>query len=147
MMYAATGRITYVLFGSMLFLTGFPILYLIFSHVQKRMESWLDPWSDPHGNGYQITQNLFSIAEGGNTGTGLSQGFFQTIPEVHNDFIFTTIASELGLLGATAVLLLFLVFVCRGTKIDILAHDPASKLLAGGSVRHLLFRLSSSWEG
>ncbi|MBV9455813.1 MAG: FtsW/RodA/SpoVE family cell cycle protein [Rubrobacter sp.] len=132
MLYEATGRITYVLFGSLLFLAGFPVLYLIFSHVQKRMQGWLDPWSDPYGNGYQITQSLFNIADGGFTGTGLGQGFSQTIPEVHNDFIFTAIASELGLLGGTAVLLAFLVFVYRGTKIAILAHDPASKLLAGG---------------
>src|SRR5437588_145987 len=63
---------------------------------------------------------------------GLGLGFSQTLPEVHNHFSFTAIASELGLLGATAVLLAFLVFVYRGTKIAILAYDPASKLLAGG---------------
>ena len=132
MLYTATGRITYVLFGSLLFVMGFPVLYLVFSHVQKRMESWLDPWSDPYGNGYQVTQSIFNIADGGFMGTGLGQGFSHIIPEVHNDFIFTAIASELGLAGASAVLLAFLVFVYRGTKIAILAHDPASKLLAGG---------------
>jgi cell division protein FtsW (lipid II flippase) len=132
MMYMATGRITYVLFGSLLFVVGFPILYLVFPHVRYRIESWLDPWSDPSGNGYQVTQSLFNIADGGLTGSGLGYGFAQTIPEVHNDFIFSAIAGELGLLGATAVLLIFLVFVYRGMKIALLVEDAASKLLAGG---------------
>jgi peptidoglycan glycosyltransferase len=94
--------------------------------------SWLDPWSDPQGSGFQITQSLFNIADGGLTGTGLGKGFSQTIPEVETDFVFSTAASELGLLGATALLLAFLVFVYRGIKIALLAEDDASKLLAFG---------------
>jgi cell division protein FtsW (lipid II flippase) len=132
MLYVATGRITYVVHGSLLFLAGFPILYRIFSHVQVRIESWLDPWSDPDRKGYQILQSLFNIADGGLTGTGLGEGFSQTIPEVQTDFIFSAIANELGLLGASAVLLVFLIFVYRGMKIALLAEDTASKLLAGG---------------
>jgi cell division protein FtsW (lipid II flippase) len=94
--------------------------------------TWLDPWSDPNDAGFQITQSIFNIADGGLTGTGLGAGFSQTIPEVQTDFIFSTIASELGLLGATALLLAFLVFVYRGIKIALLAEDDASKLLAFG---------------
>ena len=132
MLYAATGRIAYVILGGLLFSAGAYISYLLFGHVQVRVATWLDPWSDPNGGGFQILQSLFNIAEGGLTGTGLGAGFAQTIPEVQTDFIFSAIASELGLLGATAVLLAFLVYVYRGIKISLLAADDASKLLAFG---------------
>jgi cell division protein FtsW (lipid II flippase) len=132
MLYAATGRIAYVLIGSILFSFGALASYALFGHVQVRVQTWLNPWEDPNGGGFQILQSLFNIAEGGLTGTGLGAGFAQTIPEVQTDFIFSAIASELGLLGATAVLLAFLVFVYRGIKISLLAGDDASKLLAFG---------------
>ncbi len=132
MLYAATGRIAYVVLGTLLFTAGSLATYFAFPHVQLRITSWLDPWSDPDGAGFQITQSLFNIAEGGITGTGLGKGFSQTIPAVHTDFIFSAAASELGLLGATALLLAFLAFVYRGIKIALLAEDDASKLLAFG---------------
>ncbi|MDQ3924246.1 MAG: FtsW/RodA/SpoVE family cell cycle protein [Actinomycetota bacterium] len=132
MLYAATGRIAYVILGSLLFALGSFATYLMFSHVQVRVQIWLDPWSDPSGSGFQITQSIFNIADGGITGTGLGEGFSQTIPNVQTDFVFSTVASELGLLGATALLLAFLVFVYRGMKIALLAEDDASKLLAFG---------------
>ncbi|MEJ7818758.1 MAG: FtsW/RodA/SpoVE family cell cycle protein [Rubrobacteraceae bacterium] len=132
MLYAATGRIAYVLLGGILFAVGSYTAYLLFGHVQVRVRTWLDPWKDPNGEGYQIVQSLFSISDGGLTGTGLGAGFSQSIPEVHTDFIFSAIASELGLLGAVAVLLAFLAFVYRGIKIALLAEDDASKLLAFG---------------
>jgi cell division protein FtsW (lipid II flippase) len=132
MLYTATGRIAYVLLGGILFSIGSLMTYLLFSHVQLRVQSWLDPWEDPDGTGFQILQSIFNIADGGMTGTGLGAGFSQTIPEVETDFIFSAIASELGLLGATAVLLAFLAFVYRGIKISLLASDESSKLLAFG---------------
>src|ERR687894_203402 len=132
MLYAATGRTAYVLLGALLFSVGSFVTFLLFDHVQLRVQSWLDPWRDPDGTGFQILQSIFNIADGGLLGTGLGAGFAQTIPEVETDFIFSAIASELGLLGATAVLLAFLVFVYRGTKISLLAADEASKLLAFG---------------
>ncbi|MDQ3841232.1 MAG: FtsW/RodA/SpoVE family cell cycle protein [Actinomycetota bacterium] len=132
MLYVATGRIAYVILGGVLFVAGSLVTLRLFSHVRARVVSWLDPWSDPHGSGFQITQSLFNIADGGLTGAGLGKGFSQTIPEVETDFVFSTAASELGLLGATALLLAFLVFVYRGIKIALLAEDDASKLLAFG---------------
>src|SRR5918999_4207785 len=132
MLYAATGRIAYIILGALLFAVGSYATYLAFSHVQLRVATWLDPWSDPNDSGFQITQSIFNIADGGITGSGLGEGFSQTIPEVETDFVFSTIASELGLLGATAVLLVFLIFVYRGMKIALLAQDDASKLLAFG---------------
>jgi cell division protein FtsW (lipid II flippase) len=132
MIYAATGRIAYIMLGGVLFVLGSFATYLLFEHVQLRVQSWLDPWADPDGSGFQILQSIFNVADGGLTGTGLGAGFSQTIPEVETDFIFSAIASELGLLGATAVLLAFLVFVYRGIKISLLAEDEGSKLLAFG---------------
>src|SRR5919107_636429 len=132
MLYAATGRTAYVLLGGVLFSLGSFVAFLLFEHVQLRVQSWLDPWRDPDGTGFQILQSIFNIADGGLLGTGLGAGFAQTIPEVETDFVFSAIASELGLLGATAVLLAFLAFTYRGTKIALLAEDDASKLLAFG---------------
>ena len=132
MLYAATGRIAYVLLGGVLFSVGSFLAFLLFDHVKVRVRAWLDPWAYPDTDGFQILQSIFNIADGGLLGTGLGAGFSQTIPEVETDFVFSAVASELGLLGATAVLLAFLVFVYRGTKIALLAQDDASKLLAFG---------------
>ncbi len=132
MLYAATGRIAYVILGAFLFCAGSILTYRLFGHVQVRVQTWLNPWEDPDGTGFQILQSIFNIADGGLLGTGLGAGYAQTIPEVETDFVFSAIASELGLLGATAVLLAFLVFVYRGIKIALLAEDDASKLLAFG---------------
>ena len=132
MLYAATGRIAYVLLGGVLFSVGSFVAFLLFDHVKVRVRAWLDPWAYPDTDGFQILQSIFNIADGGLLGTGLGAGFAQTIPEVETDFVFSAVASELGLLGATAVLLAFLVFVYRGTKIALLAEDDASKLLAFG---------------
>ncbi len=132
MLYAATGRIAYVLLGTVLFCVGSFLAFLLFDHVKVRVRAWIDPWAYPDTDGFQILQSIFNIADGGLLGTGLGAGFAQTIPEVETDFVFSAVASELGLLGATAVLLAFLVFVYRGTKIALLAEDDASKLLAFG---------------
>ncbi|QIN81201.1 FtsW/RodA/SpoVE family cell cycle protein [Rubrobacter tropicus] len=132
MLYAATGRIAYVLLGTVLFSVGSFLAFLLFDHVKVRVRAWLDPWSYPDTDGFQILQSIFNIADGGLLGTGLGAGFAQTIPEVETDFVFSAVASELGLLGATAVLLAFLVFVYRGIKIALMAEDDASKLLAFG---------------
>ncbi len=132
MLYVATGRSAYLMIGGALFAVGSFAAYLLVGRVQVRVETWLDPWKYADGIGFQILQSLFNIADGGITGTGLGAGYSQTIPEVQTDFIFSAIASELGLIGATAVLLAFLAFVYRGIKIAMLTEDPASKLLAFG---------------
>lgn len=141
MLYVATGRLAYVLIGSLLFAGGSVAGYFMFSHVQVRVSAWLDPWTQADGGGYQILQSIFAISEGGVTGTGLGNGLAGRIPEVETDFIFSSIASELGLLGATALLMAFLVFVYRGLKIALYAPDDGSKLLAGGLT--LMFALQT----
>jgi cell division protein FtsW (lipid II flippase) len=132
MLYAATGRIAYVIIGALLFTDRlFRDVPGVLPRTAAR-EQLARPLVGPGRLGFQITQSIFNIADGGITGTGLGAGFSQTIPEVETDFVFSTIASELGLLGSTALLLVFLVFAYRGIKIALLAEDDASKLLAFG---------------
>ncbi len=132
MLYVATGAIAYVLIGGLFLAAGSVVSYFMFGHVQVRVSAWLDPWANPDTDGYQILQSIFAISEGGVAGTGLGNGLAGRIPEVQTDFIFSAIASELGMLGGTAVLLAFLVFVYRGFKIALYAPDNGSKMLAGG---------------
>ena len=138
MLYVATARIGYVLAGMALFVVGSVGAYLTIPHVRTRVEIWLDPWAHVHTTGYQVTQSLYSISNGGFTGAGLGKGTFTTtngaqlIPSANTDFIYSVIAQELGLVGAAALLLLFMLFVARGMKIAMLADDGFSKLLATG---------------
>jgi cell division protein FtsW (lipid II flippase) len=138
MLYVATARIGYVLAGLALFVVGSVGAYLTIPHVRTRVEIWWDPWAHVHTTGYQVTQSLYSISNGGFAGAGLGKGTFTTtngaqlIPSANTDFIYSVIAQELGLVGAAALLLLFMLFVARGMKIAMLADDGFSKLLATG---------------
>jgi cell division protein FtsW (lipid II flippase) len=138
MLYVATGRAAYVGAGMLLFLVGSAAIYQFVPRVQDRVSVWLDPWSDAQGTGYQSIQSLFSIGNGGFGGTGLGRGTFTTtegnqiIPFLNTDFIFSAIAQELGLVGAAALLLVFMLFVARGMRIALTADDGFSKLLAAG---------------
>jgi cell division protein FtsW (lipid II flippase) len=106
--------------------------YRTFGHVRVRVETWLNPWADPLGGGYQIIQATYALANGGLFGAGLALGSPTWIPEVHSDFIFPAIGEELGLLGTLAVLALYLVLVYRGFAIALTARDGFSRLLAVG---------------
>jgi cell division protein FtsW (lipid II flippase) len=138
MLYVATARIGYVLAGLVLFIGGAVGAYVFIGHVRTRIEIWLDPWAHVHTSGYQLVQSLYSISNGGFAGAGLGKGTFTTtngtqlIPSANTDFIYSVIAQELGLIGAAALLLLFMLFVARGMKIGMLADDGFSKLLATG---------------
>jgi cell division protein FtsW (lipid II flippase) len=138
MLYAATGRIAFVALGVVLFVGGSAAAYSTIAHVRVRVDCWLNPWSDVHGSCYQTVQGLYAIANGHFGGTGLGRGTFTTtsgidlIPHVNTDFIYSALAQELGLIGVAAVLLLYMVFVLRGFRISLVAHDGFSKLLAAG---------------
>lgn len=132
MLYVATSRISYVLIGIILFFVGAWGCYLLFDHVQVRINTWLDPWAYLHGKGYQITQSLFSLGAGGFFGTGLGLGHPYYIPAVHTDFIFSAIGEELGLIGGVMVLLIYLLLVYRSFRIAVQARDDYSLLLAVG---------------
>jgi cell division protein FtsW (lipid II flippase) len=138
LIYVATGRVLYVVVGVVLFLIGATALYFVFAHVQTRVDIWLDPWADPSGKGYQIVQSLFSLASGGLFGRGLGQGYLilqsgnPIIPNLESDFIFSAIGEELGLVGGTGIILLYLIFTYRGLRVAMRSRDDFSRLLATG---------------
>jgi len=103
-------------------------------YMTPRINSWLDPWSDPRGSGYQTIQSLYAIASGGLFGRGLGQSMqkFLYVPEPHNDYIFPILAEELGFIGVLVVMLLFLIFIWRGIKIAVHAPDVYGCLIASG---------------
>ncbi len=74
MLFVSTGRRSYVLFGAILFVAGSTVAYLLFPHVAARIDTWLDPWADPNGAGYQTVQAIYAFARGGLLGEGLGQG-------------------------------------------------------------------------
>jgi cell division protein FtsW (lipid II flippase) len=135
MLWVATGRLAYLLLGLVLFALGAWLGYVLFSHVQLRVDVWLhalDP-AKVHALGYgQVAQAQFAMASGGIVGTGLGQGSPGLIPFAATDFIFAAIGEELGLLGTTAVLLMMLVLVGKGLRIAMDARDGFGQLLATG---------------
>ncbi|ABO50239.1 cell elongation-specific peptidoglycan biosynthesis regulator RodA [Desulforamulus reducens MI-1] len=132
MIYAATARLFYVLLGLLMFLIGGTFAYHIFSHVQARVDIWLNPWIYMEGSGYQIIQSLFALGSGGLFGSGLGEGLPNLIPAVHTDFIFSAIVEELGLLGGCAVLVLYMCFIFRGLMIALACKDDFFALVTAG---------------
>jgi cell division protein FtsW (lipid II flippase) len=137
LLYVATRRIAYVLFGIALFLAGGALLYVLFTHVQDRINIWIDPFADAQGAGYQVIRALYAYGRGGILGTGLGAGLpsvgdVPSIPAIHTDFVFAALAEELGMLGALAILGLYLVIAERGFRIAAAATDDFRALLATG---------------
>jgi cell division protein FtsW (lipid II flippase) len=138
MLYVATGRALFVALGLVLFLGGAAVAYSSIARVQERVNCWLHPWNDVHGACYQTAQGLYAIGNGKFGGTGFGRGTFTTtggtdlIPYVNSDFVYSALAQELGLIGISAVLLAYMVFVLRGFRISVIAQDGFSKLLAAG---------------
>jgi len=102
----------------------------------RRLESFLDPWADPLGAGFQVIQSMYAVASGGLFGLGLgkSRQKLAHMAEPHNDFIFAIICEELGFAGAIAVIALFGLLIYRGVRIALNADDPFGTLLATGIV-------------
>lgn len=152
-LYLATSRLLYVGVGMALFLVGAAGVYETTAHVRSRVTIWLQPWTTqavpcPTRGGllmqrqecesFQLVKSLYSIAQGGFSGTGLGKGTFalpngnNLIPDLNTDFIFSALAQELGLVGVAALLLVLMLFVVRGFRIALQVDDGFAKLMAAG---------------
>ncbi|MBA2637278.1 MAG: FtsW/RodA/SpoVE family cell cycle protein [Solirubrobacterales bacterium] len=140
LLYVATGRLAFVVIGTALFFGGAAFFASTVGHVQDRIAIWQDPFARGvvDDEGYQIAQGLFAQADGGLFGQGLGQALLELpggstiLPLAQSDLIYALIVNELGLFGATAVLLIYLLIVARGLKTALIASDGFSKLLATG---------------
>ena len=152
--YLATGRLLYVGIGMTLFFAGAAGVYETTSHVRERVTIWLHPWTTHKlacslGDGlpklrqecasYQLVKSLYSIAQGGYSGTGFGRGTFSylgsknmIIPDLKTDFIYSALAQELGLIGVAGLLLVFVLFCLRGFRVALQARDGFSKLACAG---------------
>ncbi len=139
------GIITFI----MLFLAGISLRYIGITSILalpvifylakepyrwKRITSFLDPWTDPQGSGFQLTQSLIALGSGGVTGQGLGEGKQKLayLPEIHTDFIFAHIGEEMGFVGASLVVVLFFILSMRGFKIAIKQRESFYHFLAIG---------------
>ena len=132
MIYAATGRISYVIVGLVLFMLGATAAYFAFDHVQTRVAIWLDPFADVAGRGYQLVQSLFALGAGGVGGVGIGRGFPSRIPSVETDFIFAAVGEEIGLFGGAALIIAYAVFCLRGLATASRARSDMAALTATG---------------
>jgi cell division protein FtsW (lipid II flippase) len=137
LLYVATGRLSFPLIGFLLFAAGAWFVATHVSHVHARVLDWEHPfepalYNQRSGGSYQLAQSLFAQADGGVLGTGFDQSLATLLPVPESDMIYAVIVNELGLAGAAALLLTYLLFVARGLKIAMLARDSFSKLLATG---------------
>lgn len=138
LLYVATARLSFVVVGLIMFLLGSYAVAHNVAHVHERIDIWLDPWKNPDSSGFQILQSLFAQADGGLFGKGFAQallnlpGGSSILPAAQTDLIYALIVDELGLFGATATVLVYLLIVQRGFKVAIQAQDTFAKLLAAG---------------
>ncbi|MEK6252963.1 MAG: FtsW/RodA/SpoVE family cell cycle protein, partial [Actinomycetota bacterium] len=140
LLYVATGRLSLVGVGATMFLGGATFFANSVSHVRDRVDIWLDPFAPRvvQDEGYQIAQSLYAQADGGLFGQGFGQALLQIpgggplLPAAHTDLIYAVITDELGLFGATGLILVYLMFAARGFKTALVAGDGFSKLLAAG---------------
>ncbi len=132
MLWIATGRVYYLALGAGLFAAGAVLALKVIGHAQSRVQSWLDPWTHASTGGYQIIQGIFAIAAGGVFGEGPGQSNVAHLPENSTDFIFAVIADELGLIGATALLIAYMLMVGTGLRIATRCDQSFEKLLASG---------------
>jgi cell division protein FtsW (lipid II flippase) len=142
LVYVATARLSLVAVGSTMFFAGAVFFANHVGHVHQRVETWLHPF-DPHlydaqGGSYQVAQALFAQADGRLFGQGFGRSILEgfdgrtIVPAPHTDLIYAVITNEIGLFGAAALIVVYLLFAYRGFKTAELANDGFSKLLAAG---------------
>lgn len=136
MVYVATARISWVLIGLLMVVAGGAVAGLTMSHVTRRLDVWLNAF-DPAiyqatGGSMQIVEGLFGMADGGLFGTGLGAGSPYRVPLANSDMIIASFGEEIGLIGVTAIVLLYMLLVSRGLRAALGSRDTFGKLLAAG---------------
>ena len=136
MIYVATGRAFYAGIGLAMLITGGLVASRVLDYVSRRFDAWLNPFDkdnyDAVGGSYQIVQGTFGMANGGLFGSGLGGGVPQLVPLAESDFIISSLAEELGLIGFFAILALYFLLVSRGLKVAFRHSDEFAKLMAVG---------------
>ena len=137
LLFLAGARLRYVIATTALAGAGFAVLAVSSSYRLRRLTAFLDPWADPYNSGFQLTQSLIAIGRGQWLGVGLGESVQKLfyLPEAHTDFLFAVLAEELGLLGVTLTLALFLGLIWRSFYIARLASQAGLRfpsLLAAG---------------
>ena len=137
MIYVATGRLSWIILGLLLFVGGAYIASRALSYVNDRIDSWLNAFSSRNydaqfGGSYQLVQGIFGMSDGGLIGTGLGRGQPGITPLARSDFIVASLGEELGLIGLFAILALYLLFVSRGFRIGFSGQDDFGRLLGVG---------------
>src|SRR6266850_5553372 len=134
MVFAAGLNYRYIVGAALVALPAMYILVMGTAYRRRRMLTFLNPWEDPLGDGFQIIQSLIAVGTGGLWGKGLMNGAQKLfyLPEPHTDFIYSVISEELGLVGATAVLLCFCIVTWRGLRVALRAPDSFGAFLALG---------------
>ena len=113
-------------------IVGAVVAWSIFGHVQRRVDVWLYPFADAKGAEFQIVEASFALADGGLIGTGLGEGEPGRIPFVETDFVFAAIGEELGLAGASTILMAFMLLIGAGLRVAVLGDRTFEKLFAVG---------------
>jgi cell division protein FtsW (lipid II flippase) len=134
LLYVATERLSWLLIGVLLFLSGSYAAWLLFGHVHERVDIWLHAFAPRNisNDSYQLVQGMFGMGSGGLLGKGLGQGRPDIVPFAKTDFIVAAIGEELGLTGLMALLVIYAVMVERGLRTSIAVRDAFGKLLAAG---------------
>jgi cell division protein FtsW (lipid II flippase) len=141
LLYVATGRFSFVVIGMAMFMLGALFFAHNVPHVHERVDVWLDPYAHPQKSGYQVLQSIFAQADGGLFGQGFGQSLLNIpgshppvalLPAAQTDTIYALIVDEVGLFGASALCLIYVLIAARGFKTAIIAGDGFSKLLATG---------------
>lgn len=139
MMFVGGTDLKWFMFGGILLVGGIVVMVMIpnvVSYAASRIEHWLHPELDPLGKGYQTLQSLYAIGSGGLMGLGIgnSRQKHLYLPEPQNDFIFSIVCEELGFVGATIIILIFVLLVWRGYVIAMRCRDRFGSMLAIGLI-------------